>query len=62
MNYLSDSYVPKSTSRPMSAAEKLAFALAWPLLAPLLAVLFAAVLLTAYPVILITGSVPLKED
>ena len=61
MNYPSDSYVPKPTSRPMTAAEKVIFALTWPVVAPLLLVLFIAVLLTAFPVIHLAGSVPIDE-
>lgn len=42
----------------MTVAEKLAFAVAWPVIAPVLLVLFIAVLLTAYPVILVAGTAP----
>jgi cell division protein FtsL len=45
----------------MTAAEKVIFALTWPVVAPLLLVLFIAVLLTAFPVILLAGSVPIDE-
>ena len=57
MNYPTDSYVPKPTSRPMTVAEKLTFALVYPVIAPVLLVVVAAILLTAYPVILAVGTV-----
>ena len=57
MNYPSDSYVPKPTSRPMTVAEKLAFAVTWPVIAPILLGVFLLILVAAYPAILILGTV-----
>jgi hypothetical protein len=61
MTFPAESYIPKKTSRPMTVAEKLAFAVTWPIIAPFLLVLLAGVLVVAYPAILVMGSVPVED-
>jgi len=46
----------------MTVAERMAFALVYPVLAPVLLIMFVAVLLTAYPVILLVGTAPINEN
>lgn len=61
MTFPAESYIPKKTSRPMTVAEKLVFAVTWPIVAPLLLLFFAVFLVVGYPAILVIGSVPVED-